>query len=81
MDCPVCERLKHRLLQANLDHMNADSEMEHFARRSTIGEPDADTYQMLLDRLQNTKVACASVQREMADHELTHLPRSKSVPY
>jgi hypothetical protein len=72
MDCEVCEGLKERLLQTNLDYINADSEMQHFARRSTMTEHDGHTYRLLIERLHTTRMAYDMVHREIVDHQLSH---------
>jgi hypothetical protein len=67
-----CEQLKERLLQTNLDYINADSEMQQFARRSTVTEHDGHTYRLLINRLQTARMAYELVHRDMVNHQSTH---------
>jgi hypothetical protein len=72
MDCVDCERMKDRLLEANLKYINADTEMQKFSRRSIVTEHDGHTYRLLIERLHEARVAYESVHRQMVTHQLTH---------
>jgi hypothetical protein len=79
MVCPQCERLQQQLLKANLEYINADSDMQHFSRRSKISDYDGHTYRLLIDRLHQSRGAYEELHREMVEHELEHRNEPTSV--
>jgi hypothetical protein len=70
MNCPECERLKVAVLEANLDHIDANSELLRLTSRTTISDRDAEEYTAITARLTETRRKVDSVHHEFVRHKI-----------
>jgi hypothetical protein len=70
MPCPQCAELEQRLLQANIDYVNANSELLDVARRPYDTTTDEQRYADITSKLASARVAVESVQREFVEHKI-----------
>ena len=73
MICLECERLKSAVLDANLDYINANSELMRLTIRSTIHDDDAEEYKAITARLSEARRRAEEVHHQFVRHKIaTH---------
>jgi hypothetical protein len=71
MTCPECERLKNDVLDANLDYINANSELMRLTSRATIHDDDAEEYKAITARLAETRKRAESIHHQFVRHKIS----------
>ena len=70
MPCAQCQELERRLLQANIDFVNANSELLDIARRPYDSATDEQRYVEVTSKLTAARKSVETVQREFVEHKM-----------